>query len=422
MKNNIVIYLFAFFLFYFLSGCKNKSDENVDSQSDKSTKIKNKTLRDKTFYEFLFVYNGSINDNITGDVNDVFKENIVQQKIDTSRSGAVNLKSMQEVLYEYKFGEPTEEGAQQITINYSMGGRIEKKSFPLNAGKKYVESEINYEYNSLSRIKNISSKNSSKEELYSFSFIYDSLTQRMKNEVCKFRNNRTYIESQTGGFSYTQYHKLFRYNDLGLVKEEIKWSVSGDLEEKIFFNYDTEGNLTDYSLYSYDNIVKKVIKRTQINLYDKEIEVIDVDKNHNPSRKNIYIYDSLYKLIEIKFINASGKIAQQIFYNYDGDKLTETRLVKEDTTQNRKIVNRYNDKNKIVERILYDGSNNIALKLKRTYDGIGNLIDELIISGFDEMVNKYTYKYDARNLLVEKIQYDYLIEPRKMWKYNYAFF
>lgn len=423
MKNIIVFSIF--FLFVFFSGCKKNTEQNENADVNKNSNIENKTLRNKVFNEFLFLYGGVIEDKITGEISEVFREYSPAVKLDTAGTKNPNLKTQEEILYEYKFGVPSEEGITQYSSTFSRNGKIEKKYYPFNKGKRFSEFELIFEYNGKENISGIICRNYNAENLYTTFFKYDSISGRFNSEVCRFKNTGDkggkVINYMPGDVAFKQYNKLYRYNDLGLVKEIITWGITGELEEKLFFNYDNEGSITDYALYGFDNSAKKVIRKTQIGLFNKEIEVKEYDKNKKAVSRTVYVYDSLYRLIEIRHLTSSNIAAKNIFYKYEGDKLVETMLVNTDTTQNRKIINKYNDKNNITERILYDYTNTPVLILKKAYDNRQNLTEELLVSGDQEMVNKYSYSYDNRNLLTEKIQYDYLIEPRKLWKYTYSF-
>lgn len=173
---------------------------------------------------------------------------------------------------------------------------------------------------------------------------------------------------------YNQWGNKFEKNLLGAPI-----SVHLTLRKRCSYQYDDQGNMNEESCYNLDG-----------SLY----------------RKHIYKYDNVGNMIERNDYNANGNLEIRFtFKNDDQGKNTESIWYTDpDSDQfTTKTVYEYDDRGNMIEGNDYSFSGNFKSGFTRSYDELGNKVEETIYDRGDKNYNRnFTYKYDEQRNVVEK--------------------
>jgi hypothetical protein len=226
------------------------------------------------------------------------------------------------------------------------------------------------------------------------------------------------------------------------------WLFEGDGElvdrdRHGFFEYDISGNISEFSghkdrkgyikneyIYADDNLfeIKFYVKtKDGLNYIGKESfkyidgdrsESIVFDNSGNIKGQKKFVYDTAGNNIEISLNDANGNAIGARTKKFD-----EFGNIIEKVTGNVKEVYSY-DKHKIsISRLMQN--NQLHSTSEYTFDNNWHLLSYLRKSGNGEFWDRFTYKYNADALPIEKIwsRKEYVVQdPYQLTKYSYQFF
>lgn len=211
------------------------------------------------------------------------------------------------------------------------------------------------------------------------------------------------------------------FNDDGNKTEFTSYNASGELNNKIIYNYNINGkHIETITSDFYGNINSDNYE------YDSNGNIIEwshLDSNGNPPFKTIYIFDNNNNNIEV--YESSSSTTWLIFLNeFD----TQGNKIKEDRydyygTEKGEIVYKYDGIGNAIERGIYISGEGLSHKSSFKYNVKRNIIEELdLFSRYGSNTrSKHIYKYDAKDNLLERFRYSLndIIEYRNAYKYEY---
>jgi hypothetical protein len=210
-----------------------------------------------------------------------------------------------------------------------------------------------------------------------------------------------------------------------------------------FFEYDISGNISEFSghkdqagyfkneyIYVDDNLfeMKFYIKTEDGMNYVGKIsfkyfdgdrsESIYFDNSGNIKTRKKYMYDTASNNVEISVYDATGNAIGKGVKKFD-----EFGNIIEKVAGNAKQIYSY-DKRKIIISHL-NQNNQLHSTIEYTFDNNWNLLTYLRKSGDGEYWDKFTYKYNADALPIEKVwsRKEFLVQdPYQLTKYSYQHF
>jgi hypothetical protein len=199
------------------------------------------------------------------------------------------------------------------------------------------------------------------------------------------------------------------FDTLGIIFSRIinKYNVDDYLIERQFHRlermaaritniYDEKGMHVESGYYEYDGKVNHIAKIK----YDEKgnaAELLYFLPNNDLDIKFLYRYDSLNRKIEGVEYSADGNAAFKRKYKYDSN-------------------------NNLIEQVCFDRTGERIEKLLYEYNSAGKIT---VISWFDVDNTRTIYtinKYDNRNILIESVSYNGMDEPEYLVKYIYEFY
>ncbi len=186
-----------------------------------------------------------------------------------------------------------------------------------------------------------------------------------------------------------------------------KFDINGNIIEEAQRDLPSGGSDHSKRVYKYDHNGNK-------------IEDIYYNRNGNLSSKVISKYDNNGYEIEAARYSSSGQLEWKLIYQYDnkGNKILQ-KSFKNDTLMD-KWTFTYNKKGNLIESKRYNDEITINGIYSYKYDDRENLIEESWRSGYDgEVIYKYTFEYDKKNLNTELRSYDK--KDNIIYTHNYTY-
>lgn len=207
---------------------------------------------------------------------------------------------------------------------------------------------------------------------------------------------------------------------------------SGNLIEDIM--YDSKGNIAWHSIHKYNNKGNLV-----------EIEWYESDGT--PGTKRVYLYNNSILLEEIFFKknqvfdnkityshNKKGEIIEKNQYNTDGSLRYKNKMIYDKKSNiieeneydsignlSKKWFKKYNKNGYIIEdRIFYPEYKNESISTY-SYDLNDNLTELNFLDSNNEIIQKFTYKYDSKRNVIEENEYDSVETLKNSVNYLYEY-
>lgn len=185
----------------------------------------------------------------------------------------------------------------------------------------------------------------------------------------------------------------YNYDDKGNILEEFSYESDGKLSDKTIYQYDNQQRLTESRVYGSDGS----LSYTNTNTYDDKGNIINENLEF-VSGGGYYgnnKFNSNGDLIEWFWFGPDGKFNAHYSYIYD------------------------NAKNKM-EAIVYDSTGSIKSKEAYKYDNQGKMIEKICMDSGSSIIKRYTYKYNSDGNIIEEIMFDKLNEPEYKMVYVYT--
>lgn len=211
----------------------------------------------------------------------------------------------------------------------------------------------------------------------------------------------------------------------GIPTKELHFDLKGNLERQV--NLKRNGSVHSILLYKYDDNGNKV-------LYEKYIgsDSLNYKQNVKFDSKGKRAYEKGFDGVDsfriVYNYNKSNKLVESIYYS--GKKIDEKRVFTYDANiATIKVLdgsgallytlqNRYNDANKILEEKRIEKDNTITKRSVYDFDKQNNPISESKYIG-NNLINKITYLYNPKGLLIEVLEENNTGEKYLIKKYQY---
>ena len=372
MKNRIV----GFIALLILNGC-NAVDENIDN--DIQAKVK------------------SVETEI--DREDTYRKFVLKNRIETKKASA----------FQYKFGEPIEQGILVYETNYDRKGNI-LDSIVYNANK--ISFHEKYTYND-------------KNELI-IRVLIDSLgvevqkSERLLNDkglesgFVMYHLDSIYYQQQR---EYNEKDELIRltefdaiglnegvsklvseyaYNEKRELLSQTELNNSGDILSKVSYTYDSRGNKASISNYnSLGDLQGKTLLKAYENGNSKLIEKYDA-------------FDSLYAFYKYEY-NSEGVETKNVILNGIG------QVIRQSTT----TIDEHG--NKILFEI-YEGEVGFLGKDEVKYNQNGQETELIVFDNKNKQVKKKRTVYNEKGLVIKEVNYNKIDEPIYQFVYTHTYF
>ena len=328
------------------------------------------------------------------------------------------VKSISTTLYNYmeKFGEIVElSRTNYVTIYDSSGKVIEGLTYsfeqPQSDSGRILVSRTITKYNSLGNIIEESS--------------FDSTGLLESKSISKYDSSGKLIE-ESGCGSDGIFNKKTSYEyDLNGNNTGIFWYDStGRLRSNDIYQYDSTGNKTEWSWYISDKLYIQVTSK-----YDSLGKIIEGLHSHpvqeSSNYKIFYTYNSDGNIVEKSEYRLDGTVREKNITKYDsvGNKIEMSEYNSDgELRTNHKFDFRENE----IERLEYRW--NGLVKVVTNYDSRGNLIEKSKYSS-DRINHLIMNTYNDKNRLVENEEYEFEFKfgenqktPTKKKTYEYVLY
>jgi hypothetical protein len=229
------------------------------------------------------------------------------------------------------------------------------------------------------------------------------------------------LEEQARKYKFTEYNK-----DGNIIKE-INFAPDGSTEEYVERKYDKnqlveelfydeDNNLIERKTYQYNKQDKPETETKHYMdgsydlheyIYDNEGKLMKkiCKDDENIVEQVDYFHYSEDKLIKHESYNDNNELVKKLTYNYD-DKgnVSESSIFDEETNDDFRIVNEFNDKSERTGFLKYDSEGNLLEKSNFRYDNHGNIIN--IIDESPLVLNKTFMKYDSQGNMIMQEEYN----------------
>ena len=220
----------------------------------------------------------------------------------------------------------------------------------------------------------------------------------------------------------TRYRR--RYTDQDFI---IYYNIKGQITEKTL--YDSQDRVYEKIVYFYNSSNKVISKKTfdenkikEIDSFDSH-EVIIEKTTYSTGNKYIWIYKNVYKknkLTKQEKYKSNQKLIRVLTYN------KKQKLVLDEDVGTRfgkgsKVVFKYDKKNNLLEKIQYNEKGVISKKMNFTYDKRSNLKEKSMSESSNEILKKWIYCYDNNNNVISEKITDYERKTIKNWSFKYTF-
>lgn len=216
-----------------------------------------------------------------------------------------------------------------------------------------------------------------------------------------------------------------------------------DRDRHGFFEYDISGNISEFSghkdqagyikneyLYADNNLIEKkyyiktedewkfIAKESFKYIDGDRSESIVFDISGNIKRRRKFMHDTAGNNVKISLNDANGNAIGTMTKKFD-----EFGNILEEVTRNGKKVYSYDNHKIIISHLMQNGQ--LHSTYEYTFDNNWNLLTYLRKSGDGQFWDRFTYKYNANALPVEKVwsRIEYIVQdPYQLTKYSYQHF
>ena len=372
MKNRIV----GFIALLILNGC-NAVDENIDNHSQAKVK--------------------SVETEI--DREDTYRKFVLKNRIETKKASA----------FQYKFGEPIEQGILVYETNYNRKGNI-LDSIVYNANKisfheKYTYNEANeliirVLIDSLGVEVQKSERLLNDKGLESGFVMYhrDSIYYQQQREYNEKDELIRLTEFDASGLNegISKLVSEYAYNEKGELLSQTELNNSGTILSKVSYTYDSEGNKTSISNYnSLGDLQGKTLLKAYENGNSKLIEKYDA-------------FDSLYAFYKYEY-NSDGVETKNVILNGIGQVIRQSNTTIDEHG------------NKILFEI-YEGEVGFLGKDEVKYNQNGKETELIVFDNKNKQVKRKLTVYNEKGLVIKEVNYNKIDEPIYQFVYSHTYF
>ena len=200
----------------------------------------------------------------------------------------------------------------------------------------------------------------------------DELLERLvyKYEDGNYRSKQTYeglgelLQTYDGNGELQNYH-TFKYNDAGLLTEDVLYNLYDEPQTRQVYGYDALGNKTEWKVFNGDGALLSTTEylyedglNTRIENYSPDGTLLDYFQLE---------YDSSSRLIRRTWYSGEDEVMQVHRYVYENGVLAEERVLRTNGSLKRRIVYTSNRAGYPVEAVYLDGGDNIQEQMAYEY-------------------------------------------------------
>lgn len=240
--------------------------------------------------------------------------------------------------------------------------------------------------------------------------------------IFKYDNNGVLVGQSTyNGNGVLEDSSSYTADSRGNRADKYKYKGDGKVEWNYSSEYDNHGNLTEKNDYYMGKL-----KNRHTYKYDDNQNITEetfYDSEGRMKLKEVFSYDAKRNVTEIVDYNHNGVFQSRYTYAYDtrGNQVEEREYTSEKSNRYKKIVNKYDKDNNIIEVTQYYENGKPAYVCK--LDKLGNHISDITYSWDGKIQEKVTqkYVYDEKGNETENIRYDAKGKPAVKNKNIYTY-
>ena len=372
MKNRLV----GFIALITLNGC-NAVDENIDNDGQAEVSVSEVEIEEE----------------------DTYRKFVLKNRIETKKASA----------FQYKFGEPIEQGILVYKTNYDRKGNI-LDSIVYNANEisfheKYTYNEkneliIRVLIDSLGVEVQKSERLLNNKGLESGFVMYhrDSIYYQQQREYNEKDELIRLTEFDASGVNegISKLVSEYAYNEKGELLSQTELNNSGTILSKVSYTYDSEGNKMSISNYnSLGDLQGKTLLKAYENGNSKLVEKYDA-------------FDSLYAFYKYEY-NSKGEETKNIILNGIGQVIRQSNTTIDENG------------NKILFEI-YEGEVGFLGKDEVKYNQNGKETELTVFDSKNKQVKRKVTVYSEKGLVSKEVNYNKIDEPIYQFVYAYTYF
>ena len=372
MKNRLV----GFIALITLNGC-NAVDENIDNDGQAEVSVSEVEIEEE----------------------DTYRKFVLKNRIETKKASA----------FQYKFGEPIEQGILVYETNYDRKGNtldsIVYKANEISFHEKYTYNEKNeliirvlidslgVEVQKSERLLNDKGLESGFVMYHRDSIYYQQQREyNEKDELIRL----TEFDASGVNEGISKLVSEYAYNEKGELLSQTELNNSGTILSKVSYSYDSEGNKISIANYnSLGDLQGKTLLKAYENGNSKLIEKYDA-------------FDSLYAFYKYEY-NSKGEETKNIILNGIGQVIRQSNTTIDENG------------NKILFEI-YEGEVGFLGKDEVKYNQNGQETELTVFDSKNKQVKRKVTVYSEKGLVSKEVNYNKIDEPIYQFVYAYTYF
>jgi len=372
MKNRLV----GFIALITLNGC-NAVDENIDNDGQAEVSVSEVEIKEE----------------------DTYRKFVLKNRIETKKASA----------FQYKFGEPIEQGILVYETNYDRKGNtldsIVYKANEISFHEKYTYNEKNeliirvlidslgVEVQKSERLLNDKGLESGFVMYHLDSIYYQQRREyNEKDELIRL----TEFDARGVNDGVSKLVSEYAYNEKGELLSQTELNNSGTILSKVSYSYDSEGNKISIANYnSLGDLQGKTLLKAYENGNSKLIEKYDA-------------FDSLYAFYKYEY-NSKGEETKNIILNGIGQVIRQSNTTIDENG------------NKILFEI-YEGEVGFLGKDEVKYNQNGQETELTVFDSKNKQVKRKVTVYSEKGLVSKEVNYNKIDEPIYQFVYAYTYF
>ena len=328
-----------------------------------------------------------------------YRKYVLKNKIETKKAWA----------FQYKFGEPIEQGILVYGTNYDRKGNI-KDSLVYQSNK--VSFHEKYTYNNKNElivrvlIDSLGVEVQKSEMLLNDKGLESGFIMYYKDSIY-YRQQREYNEKDelirltefdargvTDGFS--KLVSEYAYNEKGQLLSQTELNDVEDILSKVSYTYDLDGNKISISNYnSIGDLQGKTLLKEYENGNSKLVEKYDA-------------FDSLYAFYRYEY-SVKGEESKNIILNGIGQVIRQSNTTIDEHG------------NKVLFEI-YEGEVGFLGKDEVNYNQDGQETELTVFDNKNKQVKRKLTAYNEKGLVIKEVNYNKIDEPIYQFVYAYTYF
>ena len=372
MKNRLV----GFIALITLNGC-NAVDENIDNDGQAEVSVSEVEIEEE----------------------DTYRKFVLKNRIETKKVSA----------FQYKFGEPIEQGILVYKTNYDRKGNILDsivyKANEISFHEKYTYNEKNeliirvlidslgVEVQKSERLLNSKGLESGFVMYHRDSIYYQQQREyNEKDELIRL----TEFDASGVNEGISKLVSEYAYNEKGELLSQTELNNSGTILSKVSYTYDSEGNKMSISNY---NSLGDLQGKTLLKAYEK---------GNSKLVEKYDAFDSLYAFYKYEY-NSDGVETKNVILNGIGQVIRQSNTTIDENG------------NKILFEI-YEGEVGFLGKDEVKYNQNGQETELTVFDSKNKQVKRKVTVYSEKGLVSKEVNYNKIDEPIYQFVYAYTYF